>query len=371
MWTRFSPCLILIVTLVTCSPVSQPDRASEPPAPGSAAADWDTLVAAAKQEGKVVVSGPTRELWRTQLTSFEQTYPEIQVEYIGANSRDFWPRVFRERELGQYLWDLRVGGPDPQVYEAKDRGALDPIRPVLLLPEVLDEAKWFGGMDRMFFDREKKYALGFVSYISFVAYVNRDVIPDSALRSLRDLTDPRWRGKIVLQDPRGGAGLSAIEMLLEVYGEDLVRDLLTNQEIVVANDLRQQAEWLIRGRYPIALGIVPDAFLAFQDQGLEINIQPIPEDTSAIATGTGGVQLLERAPHPNAAKVYVNWLLTQAVQARLSEATRMNSRRLDVPVAHPLTAPDPARLASYIPSQVEAMVPVRAQAQRLARELLP
>ncbi|MGH9896418.1 MAG: hypothetical protein ACREA0_31365, partial [bacterium] len=119
------------------------------------------------------------------------------------------------------------------------------------------------------------------------------------------------------------------------------------------------------------LGIVPDAFLAFQDQGLRINIQPVPEDTSAIATGTGGLQLFERAPHPNAAKVFMNWLLTQTIQAGLSAATRMNSRRLDVPVAHALTAPDPARLTSYIPSQMEEMVPVREQAQRLARELLP
>ena len=368
---RFSLCLIVFAGLAGCASVSQPDRSTPPPASGPAATDWDGIVAAARREGKVVVSGPTRELWRTQLMSFEQAYPEVRVEYIGANSRDFWPRVFRERELGQYLWDLRVGGPDPQVFEARDRGALNPIRPFLLLPEVRDETKWFGGLDRMFFDREKKYALGFVSYISFVAYVNRDIIPKTELRSLRDLTDPRWRGKIVLQDPRGGAGLSAIEMLLEVYGEGLVRDLLANQELVVANDLRQQAEWLIRGRYPIALGIVPDAFLAFQDQGLEINIQPIPEDTSAIATGTGGLQFFVRAPHPNAAKVFINWLLTPAVQARLSAATRMNSRRLDVPVAHALTAPDPARLASYIPSQVEEMVPVREQAQRLARELLP
>jgi hypothetical protein len=49
----------------------------------------------------------------------------------------------------------------------------------------------------------------------------------------------------------------------------------------------------------------------------------------------------------------------------------MNSRRLDVPVAHALTAPDAARLESYVPSQIEEMVPVREHAQRLARELLP
>lgn len=367
---NFFLCLSLLVSLGACAPADQSERAGTSSSLPEAA-NWEQIVAAAKQEGKVVVSGPTRELWRSALASFAETYPEIQVEYVGANSRDFWPRVFRERELGQYLWDLRVGGPDPQVFEARDRGVLDPIRPFLLLPEVTDETKWFGGMDRLFFDREKKYALGFVSYISYVGYVNRDVIPDTELKSLRDLADPRWKGKIVLQDPRGGAGLSALEMMLEVYGEDLAREILTKQDVVVANDLRQQAEWLIRGRYPIALGIVPDAFLAFEDQGVPVNIRPIPEERSAIATGTGGIQLFNRAPHSNAAKVYINWLLTREVQARLSAATRMNSRRLDVPTAHSLTAPDPAKLESYIPTQVEEMVPVRQQAQQLARELLP
>lgn len=374
MWKWVSVCVLWMTTLVGCAPAAQPERAPSSPAVSAQTEwerEWQKTVAAAKQERKVVISGPTRELWRKVLLSFEQEFPGIQVEYIGSNSRDFWPRVFREQELGQYLWDLRVGGPDPQVFEAKGRGALDPIRPLLALPEVTDESKWFGGLDRMFFDKEKKYVVGFANYVSYVAYVNRDIIPETELTSIQDLTQPRWKGKIVIQDPRGGAGLSAIEMMLEVYGEPLLRDLLKNQQIVVANDLRQQAEWLIRGRYPIALGIVPDAFLAFEDQGLPLNIQPIPESKSAIATGTGGIQLFQRAAHPNAAKVYINWLLTKEVQARLSGATRMNSRRLDVPIAHAVTAPDPRRMESYIPSQVEEMLPVRQRAIQLARELLP
>ena len=332
--------------------------------------EWEKTVAAAEQEGRVVISGPTRESWRNVLMTFEKDFPEIKVEYTGANSRDFWPRVFRERELDQHLWDLRVGGPDPQVYEAKYQGVLDPVRPLLLSPEVVDEDAWFGGLDGAFFDKEKKYVFGFVNFISFLAFVNRDIIPETELASVKDLMNPRWKGKIVIQDPRGGAGLNSLEVFLIVYGEDALKELLQNQDLVVSNDLRQQAEWVIRGRYPIAIGLVPDAFLVFREQGLKINIQPVGDSGWATSTGTGGIQFINRAPHPNAAKVYINWLLTKDVQTRLSAATQQNSRRLDVPPADPGAVPDPTRLDDYIPTQKEELLPVRRRAQQLGMDFL-
>jgi len=344
-------CVSSLIVLAACAPADQSRSAAEPATSEKAGwqSEWDQIVAAAQREGKVVVSGPTREAWRKVLTSFEHQYPGIRVEYVGANSRDFWPRVFRERELGQHLWDLRVGGPDPEVYEAKNRGMLDSVRPLLLLPEVLESSKWLGGLDNLFFDKEKKYVIGFVSFVSFMVYVNRDVIPESELSSVRELTQPRWKGKIVLQDPRGGAGLNCLEMLLNNYGEGLLREIL-KQEVVVSTDVRQQTEWVIRGRYPIAIGLVPDAFVPFRDQGLKFNIKPLRESGQSLSTGTGGIQLLNRAMHPSATKVYINWLLTKEVQARLSVATQQNSRRLDVPVADPESVPDAHRLDSYISS---------------------
>lgn len=368
-------CVGFLLSLEACAPAERAGPTEASPAPSSRgefrSPQWEQTIRAATREGKVVISGPTREVWRKELLTFEQEFPGIKVEYTGANSRDFWPRIFRERELGQYLWDLRVGGVDPQVFEAKNRGVLDPVRPVLALPEVVEDRNWFGGTDALFYDRDKKYVLGFVNYISFVAYVNRDAIPETELESIKDLTQPRWKGKIVIQDPRGGAGLTSIQTLLKIYGESTLRDLLRNQDIVVASDLRQQAEWLIRGRYPIAMGITPDAFLAFQDQGLKLNIRAIPDGGVALSTGTGGIQLFHRAPHPNAAKVFVNWLLTKEAQTRLSAATRQNSLRVDVPIAHPETAPDRRRMDRYFPCQTEEFLPLRQRAVQLASEFLP
>ncbi len=363
----------LVVILGACAPAEQ-SSPTEPSSTGSTKAgweaEWEETLAAAKREGTVVLSGPTRELWRRVLMTFEQDFPEIEVQYTGANSRDFWPRVYRERELGQYLWDLRVGGPDPQVYAAKDKGVLDPVRPLLLLPEVVDESKWAGGLDGIFFDKEKKYVVGFANFVSFMAYVNRDIIPETEFQSIADLTNPRWKGKIVIQDPRGGAGLNSLQVMLKLYGEDFLKDLLTQQDLVVTSDLRQETEWLIRGRYPIAIGLVPDAFLVFQEQGLKFNIKSLKDSGRSVSTGTAGIQLLNRTLHPNAAKVYINWLLTKEVQTRISAATHQNSRHLEVPPADPEAVPDPQRLDAYIPSQVEELLPIRQRAQQLTIELL-
>lgn len=348
----------------------------EPSAGGKAAGaddwedEWEQTVAAARQEGKLVLTGPPGEVWRRALMTFEEDFPQIQVEYTGANSRDFWPRVFRERELGQYLWDLRVGGPDPHVYEARDEGILDPVRPLLLLPEVAEENKWSGGFNGLFVDKEHNYIAGFLAYASAPVFVNRDVVPETEFRSDQDLLDPQWKGKIVLQDPRGGAGLGSMTVLLAVYGEQFVEDLLSKQDVVVTSDGRQQAEWVIRGRYPIGIGVLPDQLLYLKQQGLAFNVQRLREGSAGLSVGFGGIQLLNRSPHPNAAKVYINWLLSQKAQENLAQTLGLNSRRLDVEARNPEVMLDPDRIENYVPHQYENFLPLRRRTAELAAQFL-
>src|SRR5712692_7498417 len=306
----------------TAAPAAQPaagqsasaPAAAPPPAAASAGdraaapAGWDEMVAAAKQEGRLVISAPANTIWREQLTAFQKDYPEIQVEYTGGNSRDFWPRVAQERAGGQYLWDVRIGGPDPQVFAAKEDGTLEAARPILVLPDVLDDSKWFGGFDSIFADKEQRFIPGFLSSVGSPAYVNRDLVPESEIRSERDLLDPKWRGKIVIQDPRGGAGLGFLTTFLQVHGGQFVRDLLS-QDMVVSGDNRQLTEWIVRGRYPIAIGLRAYDLLVFQQEGLGKNVRPVRGgEALPLSIGSGSIQMISQAPHPNASRVFSNWL---------------------------------------------------------------
>ncbi|HLH22292.1 MAG TPA: extracellular solute-binding protein [Chloroflexota bacterium] len=381
--------LVLLALLAACGPTAGSGGAApaarpgsgEPPAAASASpaaatgdsaaapAGWDQMVAAAKQEGRLVISAPANTIWREQLTAFQKDYPEIQVEYTGGNSRDFWPRVSQERAGNQFLWDVRIGGPDPQVFAAQDDGVIEPARPHLVLPEVVDDSKWFGGFDSIWADTEHRFIPGFLATASSPVYVNRDLVPEPEIRSERDLLDPKWRGKIVIQDPRGGAGLGFLATFLQVHGEQFVRDLL-RQDLVVTGDNRQLAEWLVRGRYPIAIGLRSYDLLLFQQEGLGKNVLPVRTEAIPLSIGSGSIQLLTRAPHPNAAAVFSNWLMTQRVQQSLTQATGENSRRTDVPAATPAEAPDWTQMDKYVSHQDEALLPVRVKALQLADELL-
>ncbi|MBP1157192.1 MULTISPECIES: ABC transporter substrate-binding protein [unclassified Paenibacillus] len=292
--------------------------------------EWENIVNEAKKEGKVIISGSPSDLWKKSLAdAFEAEYPGIKVEYSRDNSRDFWARVRKEQEMGQYLWDLRVGGASGDVYSAKNQGLFDPIQP-FINPEHTDDSIWFGGFDGAFIDKESKYMFSFLAFEEPTTFVNRELISEAELSSTKQLTDPKFKGKIAIQDPRGGAGQSSAAALMEMYGEDYITNLFKNMDIGVTADKRQQAEWLVRGKYPITIGFNVTELLPFLDQGLGKQVVALPDDVPPQGMGLGGIQIMKNSPHPNATKVYTNWLLSQKAQQQLVDSVKLNSRRLDV-----------------------------------------
>ncbi len=338
------------------------------PAAPAASGAWEQTVIAARKEGAVVISASSSELLRQVLLEFERDYPGIKIAYESGNARDFWSRLIKEREAGRYLWDLRIGGVSAAAYQAKDHGVLDPIAPALMLPEVVDDGEWLGGVQSLFADREKKYALHFNGSLFAGVIVDREAVPEALFKSPKDLLGANFRGKILIQDPRGagGAGSYALAGFLLQYGEDFVRRLLTRQDLVVVENKRQMAEWVIRKRYPIAIGMGTDTLPQFREQGLGKNLKAVPGDD---ITGDA-VMLLNQAPHPNAAKVYVNWLLSRKTQARLAEVAKLNSRRADVAPGNPELALDPKRVKYYVDVADEENVDARLKVQQLAKEFL-
>lgn len=333
-----------------------------------AADDWDKVVAAAKKEGEISISASSSELLRKVLTTFGEDYPGIKVSYQSGALRDYWVKVEKERDAGQYLWDVRVGGLDASTYKAKDRGWLDPIPPLLALPEVTDDSKWMGGLSSMYGDKEKKFVPVFSAY-QFGFSVDRDVIPEKDLKTAQDLIKPAFKGKMSLQDPsRGGAGNEAIGAFIVKYGEPFARDLLTKQAPVISDNKRQMAEWIVRKRYPIAIGLGSDDTIAqFQKEGLGKNVKVV--SGGDILSGDA-VLVMNKAPHPNATKVFVNWLLSQKTQAKLAEVAQMNSRRLDVKPGNPELAVDTKRIGHYVQMSGESNLEAKVKAQQLGKELI-
>jgi ABC-type Fe3+ transport system substrate-binding protein len=330
--------------------------------------EWDATVAAAKQEGALTVSAPSGREWRDQLLEFQNEYPAIKISATEAASRDFWPRLAKEREAGQYLWDFRIGGPDVISYNMKAQGMMAPIRPLLVLPEVTDDKSWLGGLDGLFADKEKQYFPGFTAYESENVYYNAKTIPDGI--EMKQLIEPQWRGKISLADPRGGAALVTLGIIQKVYGGDFIRRFIVDQQPVVTKEPRQQMDWLASGRYPIAFGLPNIAFVEYAARGAKLDDYKKVYGLHILSIGVGGIQMPTQPPHPAASKLFINWLLTRDEQTRLMPALKLNSRRTDVPPGAPDRVIEPAGLASYYQAQNEDIQPAQQQAADLLRQIL-
>src|ERR687885_1530380 len=145
------------VAAAACSTSPVPAPATAAPA-APAASGWDALVAAAKNEGKVGVSGPPDPGANTKIPeAFKQRFG-IDVEYLAGNSSQLASRIQGERAAGQYSMDVSLSGADTVYGTYLQNNWLEPLKPNLLLPEVADGSNWRTG-DPWFRDPEKRMVM--------------------------------------------------------------------------------------------------------------------------------------------------------------------------------------------------------------------
>lgn len=342
-----------------------------PPASADWKAEWEKVLAAAKKEGKVAVAGPPGPSYREVMRGFERKYPEIALEYQGHTPRSFTARFFKEREAEQYLWDIYITGPTSFDVKAKKAGDLLPVRPAMLLPEVSDESVWFGGFNKAFLDSEKQFVFAFQTELSPQVYVNREFIPESDLNTIEGLLNPKWKGKIVMSDPRvDGAGNGRVAFWLGAMGEEFVLALL-KVDLALSRDDRQMADWLARGRYPIAIGAGDTEVRDLQKLGIGQKIEALGAVTHRpawrLSTAWGSIRLISKPPHPNAAKVFLNWLLSKDGQTEWATKAHRPSRRLDVPK---LAGKSPVPGIDYFDIDHEETIALRDKAKEIAIKIL-
>jgi ABC-type Fe3+ transport system substrate-binding protein len=305
------------------------------PAQGS---EWDRAVAAAKQEGRVVVMGPQGDQIRQyMLDGFKKAYPDITLEWQGGRNNEMAVKLEQERRGGIYSTDVFLGGTSTALLMLKPVGAIDPIKPALLLPEVTDPKNWLD--NRLDFADKDELNFVFVNVPSTPAMYNPQAVRADELDEMHELVDPKWRGRLVINDPiPTGAGNVAFRFFWEVLGpqraEEYMRTLKANAA-AVTQDQRQQVEWLVRNRYPIVVG----ASALSQQQLVDIRDQvqmltQFKDYGGLVTASSGSVVMVNNAPHPNAAKVYLNWLLGKDGQTAWSTALNQPSRRVDVARDH-------------------------------------
>jgi len=298
------------------------------------AAEWDTAVKAAKAEKEVAVfCEPTPEA-RNALMQFQQAYPDIQLKLNPIGAREFATRVLAERRAGKYLADVFSGGTTTPSQVLAPANVLEPIRSAFILPEVANEALWFKKQFH-FADTENQFVfLNDATINTDHLIYNTHLVRADEIRSLWDLLQPKCKGKILAYDPRLPGGASNNMRFLYYnpkLGPTFIQRLFSETDITIGANTRQLMDWLASGKYPLGLFIGRDIETALK-QGLPVaEVNSVKADGAMLSSSAGSVALINRAPHPNAAKVFINWFLSREGQMAWQKYTDRNSLRTDIP----------------------------------------
>lgn len=361
----FRPAILSLLLLLGAFSSSQA-QSSRPTSDLVWQREWERVMTGAKREGKVVVWGPPGAEVRKALTEgFYKSLPGIEVEYTGASGALLAPKLLAERRAKQYVVDLYLSGTTTILEGLLKGGALDPVRPALILPEVVDLAKWWQGrLD--FADQAGRYNLVFSTNVKTPVAINPTLVKRDSLRSYWDLLNPKWQGKVVMKDPvsPGPGNATAAFLYAEpALGKEFMRQFFTQQKVTLSFDDRQILEWVARGQYLVA--VAPSELLAtgLKAKGLAVELVGAEQfkEGSYITAGFGSAALINPQPHPNAARIYLNWLLSKDGQTEWSKAAGYTSRRLDVPRDHLDPAYIPKEGVYYQPNYKEEYVRLRSE----------
>jgi len=299
--------------------------------------DWQKTLQAAKKEAQVTIYSSS--VYEKVFKEFQNKYPEINVIAVTGRGSQIGPRIMAERRAGKYFGDIYIGGSGTGHDVLYKGETFDPIKPALILPEVADTSKWFQGRHH-YVDAKGEFILAFNGVVqAYFAYNTRLVNP-AEFKSYWDFLKPKWKGKIVVNDPTMRVGVTGA--LRSVYynrelGAEFLKRFLTEMDLTPSRDLRQIVDWLAAGKFAISAFVSADRadLMEAKAQGLPVNwFDPIifKEGLPAIFSSNGNIALFNKAAHPAAAKVAINWLLSREGQMTYQKfQDGADSLRIDIP----------------------------------------
>ena len=295
-----------------------------------ASADWQRVVAAAKKEGKVVIGAPPGSDFRNEVQAVLKKRFDLDSEFIQAPGPNLMSKIVAEKQAGAVSVDTFLIGPCTGNSLLKS-DLFEPLAPAMLLPEVKDPAKWFGG--HLWADNQsgKNLLYSFVAQITPSIYYNTNLVKPQEIRSYNDLLDPKWKGKIGLRDPRvPGGGLAMWAFLLDMKGEDYISKL-AQQEMFVSRNARQIADALAKGSLALTIGVGYRDFDAFLDANLPVKHLPTLKEGTYVSGGNGIRRSSSKARRiPTRRKLFFNWLLSREGQELHGKTAQQPTRRFDV-----------------------------------------
>jgi iron(III) transport system substrate-binding protein len=293
---------------------------------------WDRLVQAAKQEGKLVLYTQPSEAFRTRVAGRFQERFGIEVEIIAGLNSDLVPKVILERSAGLYTGDVWYGTGSTLANELLPTGALEPVRPAFILPEINDPSTWVGGRLPYMDEAEIYLPAAGATPTGMLTYNSQLVAPAEVPYTLEDLLHPRWQGKLGALEI-GRPGDTWAPFLYAIGREDFLRELARRRIPMLA--VQTYGRDVAQGKYLVVVGFTGPQTQPLIQEGLPIGGLTAFRDVGGpVGRASSTVALANGAPRPNAARLFANWIYTQEGATLASQAYLHDSLRKDVPNDH-------------------------------------
>lgn len=329
---------------------------------------WDNTVAEARKEGKLVFLGAGGAQLRD--VGMDKTLNQqfgLTLELVGGRASEITTKIVAEQRAGIYSGDIFLLSAITFINLLKPNGLTESLDHVIFLPEALNPKAWYKG-ELPWIDKDH-HQLGLLAVPVATVLINTDMVKPAEIKSFRDLLNPRWKGKIVLVDPTQlGAGAEWFSAMAEgIMDLNYMREL-AKQEPVVTRDDRLAVEWVARGKYPITIGPATRIVEEFKVAGAPIKAFS-PVEGTYVGTSSAALTVLKNPVHPNAAKLFANWIMTREGITWVSKAYGGQSARVDAPTD--FLDPDQLRQPGmkYLDSSNEEYSMRQAQYLKLSAEV--
>jgi len=267
----------------------------------------------ARREGRLVIYGvmDTPDFLEKILPAFKGAYPWAEVEYIGLSPAEITSRVEAEFRARNVRADIVLN----------TMGVTIPLKSLGALEAYANPQEVLMGYPAGFRDPDNEWHPAFT--IPIVVLYNTNLVKDSSVlpKKWTDLADQRWRGKIAMDRPSilnvAGALLATLKTTMsETQWEAFLKDLARN-EPRLSSSASESYTLVSSGEVELAIGLLND-YLG-QPPGAPVGVvflDPTPGLPIVIA-------ITKNAPHPNMAKLFVEWWTSWLGQEAVAKTNRV------------------------------------------------
>jgi iron(III) transport system substrate-binding protein len=274
-------------------------------------------VAAAEREGALVVYTPDVEQGTSKmLEAFQALFPKIKTNYVRLQTGALYAKVQAERQARTYVTDVLNLSDIGLVFDFEKRNGYQRY----VSPEMSAYKPEYKSHP------EGNWTWGSIN-VGGIAYNPKVVPPDQAPKSWEDLLDSKWKGSLNVKTSNSGLQHFVWYMLTKELGAEFWQKL-AQQEPRAFDSYVQQFDRLVNGQDKVAESAQYSGFLEFKRKGAPLEFV-LP--ARGVPAGPEVWGIVDNAPHPNAARLFLDWFLAPVGQKPFMDALLMHSPRLDVP----------------------------------------